>query len=765
MHFLNLTTGFILAALLAVALSTAAVWYGARRRRRLLAQLVAPPLDRALTASVDPLKRRLRVALFFAALVCLLAAVARPWWGSHLVPAPKRSRDLLFVVDTSRSMLARDVAPSRLEHTRWWIRELVNQCPGDRFGLVAFAGDAFLECPLTQDTNTFFQFLNALDTATIPVGGTNLAQALEVARKAFRAAEGRHQAVALISDGEELEGDARSTLAFFKEHQIPLFVVGVGNPDRGAMIQLADNSLLRDKDGTLVTTRLNEAGLKALSDTTGGIYVRSTSLAANVAPVLTRVKALVPAEGVQGTQRRPLERFQGPLLLALLLVLFRLALGERRRPVRSAAALPIFVALTLASGVSPDAAAATGPPNQLSALAPAAPANLLGPDPLAAAGVPGAARSDEDTAKRRELLRQLHQTEAELTSARPEQLPRLHFNLGVLHQELGNADDALREYDKAIGTSGSQNLVRALAYQNQGVVRHQQARQKLAKDPDGALHDLKAVQNLYKEAMRLLPANQDAAKDQELLQRDIKLAEAIRKLSEQIKKQLEEAREKTKAALESQTAANEKPPASAERQKQQSEADQKTGAAKQAAEALNRAAQPVTDPQTKERFAAAEKEIAEAQTAQQQTEQVPRTDAARQESAQKAAQHLEKAHELFGGAKPPPSENSSQPKDPQSKPGQDKQPQQNQGDSGQPQPKPEEKKPDQQDPAGQQQSVPKPGDQQPAGQAGEKKDAGEIDPRQAAALLREIQQEEQDYREAVKLQRKNQNLQEPERDW
>lgn len=724
MHFASFTTGFLLLAVALLALAAAVALHGTRRRRRYLRELLRPPLDTALTDSVHHGRRRLRTLLFFAALLCFLAALARPWWGTRLVPAPQRSRDLVFVVDCSRSMLARDVAPTRLRFATWWVRELVARFPGDRFGLVAFAGEAFLECPLTQDVNTLHQFLDSLDTQTIPVGGTDVAQALDTARQAFRAAEGSHRAVVLLSDGEALSGDAQGACAWYREQGIPLFVVGLGDPDHDTMIQLEDKSLLRDRQGEIVRTRLDEAGLRSLAAATAGIYVRATTLDANLAPVQRRVEQLVPADARETTQKRPVERYQIPLFAAIVLLLARLLTGERRHapPLATAALVALCLAGTSAQA-APAPTTGTAPPRT------AAPA----PDAKSEAELRTEAADLETRLQRRQP---------------PAEEARLRFNLGLCHQRLKDFARAAAEYEHVVHAAGAPAALRALACQNLGAARHLQARAALARDPDTAIAQMQAVQNLYREAMLLAPGNADAGYNQEVLLQDLREARAAAQALKDMRQKLEQARRETQEALAAQQQANQDDgdatPAAAE----QTVADQKTEQARTttAAAARDAGAQTGGEPPTPLGQAAAELE--QARDAQTRLGQGPRTEAARQQLGQEAEQHLANALRQLGGTppgeKPPSDENQTAATPPP--------------DTGGGAPPPESTAA---------QPSPQPAGQEPAeGQAaaaGQKQPA--IDPRQAAALLSQMQQEEQDLREALKLQMRARRLEDVERDW
>ncbi len=280
-------------------------------------------------------KRTIRYILLSFSIIFIIVAIARPFWGYEILPFTSYGRDVLIALDTSKSMLSQDVPPSRLDHAKMFIKELIKDSKGDRFGIIAFSGSAFLECPLTEDKSSLFSMLSELNTSSIPIGGTNIERALKTAIKAFKAAQGGYKAIVLITDGDELQGNSVSVIDQIKELKIPLIVVGIGDPNIPALIQFRDekgnDTYVRDAKGEPVKTKLNEKNLRELADATNGLYVRSTSVNNGLAEVESRINALVPEKYSSANSRRPLERFQIPLLFSAILMIFFLTLGERRR--------------------------------------------------------------------------------------------------------------------------------------------------------------------------------------------------------------------------------------------------------------------------------------------------------------------------------------------------------------------------------------------------------------------------------------------------
>ncbi len=157
------------------------VYLGNRRRDKILNLLVGEHLRQKLTSNLNINARMRRLFYFVSAITFTVIAAAEPWWGVKLTEVDQSSRDVLICLDSSRSMLAKDISPSRLKHAKWWIKQLVKEFPSDRFGLINFSGEAIIECPLTISHNSFVNYLENVDTNSIPLGGTNSGAALTTA--------------------------------------------------------------------------------------------------------------------------------------------------------------------------------------------------------------------------------------------------------------------------------------------------------------------------------------------------------------------------------------------------------------------------------------------------------------------------------------------------------------------------------------------------------------------------------------------------------
>jgi Ca-activated chloride channel family protein len=265
---------FLWILLLALPLATALFFWSWRVKQRLIGQFVQARLLPALTVGVSSSRQKFRIVLSLAALGGILAALAGPRWGTTWEEARQRGLDIVVAVDTSRSMLARDAAPNRLEKAKLAAFDLMRQAKEDRMGIVAFAGAAFLQCPLTLDDEAFRQGVQALNVGIVPQGGTALSEAIRTGLGAFEKGNGNHKVLVLFTDGEDHDEDAE-TLAAAKdaaEAGMRIFTVGVGTA-AGELLQEQDGSFIKDEDGNAVKSHLNEELLRKIATETGGFYI------------------------------------------------------------------------------------------------------------------------------------------------------------------------------------------------------------------------------------------------------------------------------------------------------------------------------------------------------------------------------------------------------------------------------------------------------------------------------------------------------------
>jgi Ca-activated chloride channel homolog len=324
-----------LSALAAVPLLGVLFWVGAARRRRALETFGESPLVSKLTSTVSIAARRWKALLTLGAVGAAVLALARPQFGSRVETVRSVGQDIMVAVDLSRSMIAEDVAPNRLERARLSILRLIDHLDGDRIGLVAFAGDAFVQSPLTTDYAAAGMFLNAMSPDIMPVQGTDLGAALRVSLDALDKAARDTRVVVIVTDGEDLEGNFEDQLDRAASEGVQVHVVGIGTT-QGAPIPIYDaqggrNGFLRDDDGTVVTTRLGEETLRTVAERTGAKYVTA---GAGGTAFDDLVDELAGAQGEALEERQVTvfeEQFQIFVGLALALLFVEWLWPERRR--------------------------------------------------------------------------------------------------------------------------------------------------------------------------------------------------------------------------------------------------------------------------------------------------------------------------------------------------------------------------------------------------------------------------------------------------
>ena len=330
-QFVHSGGGFLAAAL---ALVVIALLYRAREKRRRLELLIERPLLAKLELDAAEINRLERARLLRVTLCVAFLALAylRPQWGYVWSTARQRGVDIVVAIDVSESMNAEDVAPNRLERAKREIVDLVDRLRGDRIGLVAFAGVAFLQTPLTYDYGAFRTFLQLLSPELIPIPGTNIEAALNESlealthRKGDAALDGlpetsRGKAIVLITDGEEFAGDLKKVKEKAEKEKIRIFIFGIGSED-GAPIP-GEEGLKRDRDGTVVITKLQPQALADLAAGTGGVYVRALAAESDTETIYDRGIKLVldDRDTAESRTKKWNEYFQVPLFLAVLLLL------------------------------------------------------------------------------------------------------------------------------------------------------------------------------------------------------------------------------------------------------------------------------------------------------------------------------------------------------------------------------------------------------------------------------------------------------------
>ena len=337
-HFLGfevLHAHMILFAIAAPIVLLIGLW-GLRRRKKERNALVAPRLQARFLPRFSASRAAARVWLASAAVLLLALALVGPVRGFTLREVQRKGLDLVVCVDTSRSMLVQDLKPDRITRAKREVIGLLDKLKGDRAGLLAFAGDARDVAPLTHDRATLKAFVSTLTPEDNLKGGTDIGGVLEKALALFDGRTGAHEAIVLLTDGEDLEGRGLEVAKKAKSKNIKVYVVGMATAE-GGKIPDGPRGFVRDEDAQEVVSKLDRHSLTAIADATGGAYIGADSSAIPLEELYDkRISKLEGRELFAGKERIPHDRYQWPLALAALCMITEVALRERRSPARRA---------------------------------------------------------------------------------------------------------------------------------------------------------------------------------------------------------------------------------------------------------------------------------------------------------------------------------------------------------------------------------------------------------------------------------------------
>lgn len=304
------------------------------RALKRLQQFVSARLLPQLAGTVNRPRRIVRFGLQLLGLALAIVSLAQLRWGYTFEDVKRKGLDLIIAVDTSRSMLSNDVQPDRLERVKLAIQDLINELQGDRVGLIAFAGRAFLQAPLTIDYDAVIEAINDLDTKTIPEGGTNISSAIALATQSFGKSAVGNRALIIFTDGEELSGDAVKTAKAAADAGVRIFTVGVGTP-QGSLIPITgdngETSFVKDSAGQVVKSKLDDKRLREIAEATGGSYVHLENGPRTMQQVQNEGLAKMQAAEMDvRLSRRPIERYEWPLSAALIALALSMLIPERK---------------------------------------------------------------------------------------------------------------------------------------------------------------------------------------------------------------------------------------------------------------------------------------------------------------------------------------------------------------------------------------------------------------------------------------------------
>ncbi|BCS96731.1 hypothetical protein DSLASN_23630 [Desulfoluna limicola] len=307
------------------------VW-GAVRRRRILSTFASGRSQESILPEQTTFRRRVKATLMVLSVLFLILALAGPRYGYVWQEVERKGVDIIVALDCSKSMLAEDVKPSRLERAKREIIDLLAMLEGDRIGLVAFAGEAFLQCPLTLDYGSFNIFLEALSPDYLPVGGTDLEGALRVSMDAFKAEEATDKAIILITDGESTEGTPEEVSKKAAEMGVKIFTIGVGSKE-GVPVPDPSGGFKKNRDGSILLSKLDAATLKRMAAMTGGGFVRSVAGDMDLDAIYTQgIRKTMEARALESSRKKVWEnRYQWFLGLSIVCLFFSLGLGDAKK--------------------------------------------------------------------------------------------------------------------------------------------------------------------------------------------------------------------------------------------------------------------------------------------------------------------------------------------------------------------------------------------------------------------------------------------------
>ena len=455
---------------------------GEMKRRIALDRILAARLQGRLAGTMSIAKRRVGFALTMLAFLMAILALARPQWGFSWEEKHDVGRDVLIAVDTSRSMLAADLQPSRLKRAKLAAEDLLTHLKGDRVGVIAFAGSSFLQAPLTADFAATKDTIAELDCDIIPHGGTNLTEAITAANDAFGKGESEHRALIIFTDGEELEEDAVKAAREHKD-KFRIFTVGLGSAD-GALIPIPNErggtQFVKDEKGEYVKSKLDEKRLREVAEASGGFYVHLQNGPAEMRQIATDGLGKMKATSTNESRfsKTPNERYQWPLAAAVACWVAAMFVGERKRG-GVAAKAAIALAVLLSSPQSAQADDAVSPQSLFAKLDYAGAAKVF----------------EEQRAKR--------------------QAPEIDYNLGISAYKAGDLDKAAEALSEALGNGGG-NLQPKAAFGLANVLARRGAKQE---KKDEKVSDWKNAIQHYDRTLALDPAHPDAAHNRDLLKK------------------------------------------------------------------------------------------------------------------------------------------------------------------------------------------------------------------------------------------------------
>lgn len=322
---------YLLLLIVLPVLAVIFIWSNIKRKRNLKAY-GDPELLSAMMPDVSPARYNLKFWLTFAALFFLIIVAARPQFGTKMETVKRQGIETVIALDISNSMLAQDVAPSRLEKSKKIISKLVDEMQDDKIGLIVFAGEAFIQLPITSDFISAKMFLESINPELIASQGTDIRAAINMATRSFTPREDVGRAIIIITDGENHEGGAEEAAKEAASKGMLVYVLGVGSPEGSPIPVGGANEYRKDKDGNVIVTKLNEQMCQEIAKAGGGAYIRVDNTNAAQKLLQKEIDKLAKADLETTVYSNFDEQFQVIAWIAFILLLLELLILLKKNP-------------------------------------------------------------------------------------------------------------------------------------------------------------------------------------------------------------------------------------------------------------------------------------------------------------------------------------------------------------------------------------------------------------------------------------------------
>ncbi|HEY4109795.1 VWA domain-containing protein [Puia sp.] len=468
----------------ALPLLGAAFYFLISWKKKTAAGMGDPALVQQLIGNFSPWRFGIKVTVAFLAFLIIVLAATNPQRPGAMENVQRKGVDVMLVLDVSKSMLARDIKPSRLEKAKQLLLLLTDKLDNDRIGLILFAGRSYLQMPLTTDHGAARMYIQQASPDAVPTQGTVIGEALQMANTAFNSKERKYKSIVLISDGEDHDPEAMKVAQGLAKNGVMINAVGIGSPDGSPIVDPATNELKKDEQGNTVISKLNETELQQLANTTNGEYIRLDNIDDALITMTQRIdsaekKSMSDAEFIDYKSY-----FQWLAGAALLLLVIEFFLSERRRKKKDAR-----------PGLSARVPAGAAVRTTLLVLG-----ILIAALPAAAQAGNAQLRSGNRFYKKKQIDQSLRQYQSAVQQA-PDN-PTANYNLGNAQFRKNNYDEATHSYDATVKNSANDKAMQERGYYNKGVAMIKQ--KKLQESIDA-----------WKQALKLDATDADARENLE----------------------------------------------------------------------------------------------------------------------------------------------------------------------------------------------------------------------------------------------------------